>query len=163
METANWFKGPVIVALVVGLIAGFALGTYTAPRGAQKILDKDSESEVAATTSSSGMTSNGEVSFQVVDQPAGSEVFVSDLKLDKSAWVTVRKYEAGKLGYALGAYRLPAGTYEAESVDLIQPMDAGKTYAVTVLYDDGDKMFDADKDVVAEKDGLPLVSTFIAK
>lgn len=160
METAKWFTGPVLSALVLGVIIGFALGTYTSARAPR--VERDAA--LATTTASADLDFTGAgVSVKVADQPAGKSVMVSDVQLDKVAWVAVRNYDNQKLGYVIGAHRLAAGAYVQDEIDVLLPTVAGKTYAVTIFYDNGDLVFDGKTDTLVTKDSQPLVATFVAK
>jgi hypothetical protein len=161
MESTNWFTGPVIIALVVGIIVGFAVGTYTSPSRIES--DSSIDDEATTTDSVSGSVGIDGVEVSVDDQPAGMTVDVYNLQLDKVSWVAVREYDNKTLGYTLGAHRLPAGTYATDQVDVVRPTVAGKTYAVTIFYDNGDLVFDGKTDALAAKDGQPFVVPFVVE
>lgn len=161
MENTKWFTGPVIIALVLGLIVGFAAGTYTSPSRVES--DAIIDGEATSTDSILDGIGVGDVSVDVIDQAAGDQVTVSDIKLDKVSWIAVRNYDNNTLGSVLGAYRLPAGVYASQVVDLLRPTVTGKIYAVTIFYDDGDLAFSSKSDALVMQGDQPFMVTFVAK
>lgn len=87
--------------------------------------------------------------IEVVDQPAGRATLVARAALPALGWVVVHEVQAdGTLGNALGASRREAGVHQGVVVDLLRGTEPGKTYAVLVYEDNGNKTFELHDDAV---------------
>lgn len=174
------FSSTVIIALIIGLVAGFALGAYlygdrgSAETGALQTDGWPEGGDIELSGETSLATSGGQaaatpsrpaaaaVALVVDDQIAGPSVIVRDATLAAESWLAVRDYKAGQPGNILGARRLPAGTHPAELITLLRTTAAGQSYAVVIYEDDGDGQFDHKKDSLLARDGQPLIVPFRA-
>lgn len=165
MQSAKWFSTPVVIALIVGIILGFAIGNYTQRGKGGVAVDEALDDDTAAPeVVVAGAELEGDaVAVSTVDQPAGKIVLVSNVTLDKTAWLAVQNYSDGQLSNVLGAHRLAAGNYASDIIDLVIPTVADKTYAITVFYDEGDLNFSRKNDIPVLKSGSPIFATFVAE
>jgi hypothetical protein len=98
----------------------------------------------------------------LTDQFPGNIVYVSTVELTKGGFVAIHKDDAGKPGAIIGTLYFEPGVRPG-SVNLTEKtVEGGKYYAV--LYtDDGDKKFDAVKDVpLTDSTGNPIMKMFKA-
>lgn len=86
----------------------------------------------------------GDESIKVADQPAGMEVKVSSLYLPEMGWVGIRDGD----GRVLGAGRFDAGSFTNVTISLLRATVAGDSYQALLYVDDGDKIFDLQKDIL---------------
>lgn len=105
--------------------------------------------------------------FSVEDQPAGGVVSLGDSPVYPTAagWVVVHEDADGELGNALGAARYnTAGNLTPNQVTLLRGTSAGATYHVVWYVDDGDRIFDMERDtLVTTSAGGAVRATFIAQ
>ncbi len=151
----------VIIAVVAVLliIGAWYLGT-TQRFGIKAGEMISNDSALQMTTNVQGSASGpmvGGGSIRVGDQPAGSYVMVSSVKLDTMGWVAVRDAD----GRTLGAARFEAGMHEAVQVPLLRNTESGQKYQALIYEDDGDKKFDLHQDtLVMNADGSVAGTTF---
>jgi len=86
-------------------------------------------------------------SISVFEQPFGTSVLISDLKLNETVWATVYEDINGKLGNILGARIFNPGNYKNETIELLRGTNGDSTYYVKLLRDDGNRDFDRTKDL----------------
>lgn len=103
----------------------------------------------------------GDGSIEVSNQAAGDTVALASATFPTSeGWIAVRSYPNGQLGSILGAARYSEEQgLIPESVPLLAPTTAGRSYAVVFFSEDGDREFNLAND--AQIDGI--LSTFTAQ
>jgi len=103
----------------------------------------------------------GDGSITVADQPAGSTVVLESATFPTSeGWVAVRSYPNDQLGSILGAVRYSESQgLVPDTVPLLAPTTAGRSYAVVFFTEDGDREFNLANDV--QIDGI--LTTFTAE
>jgi len=161
----------VISILAVGLIVGFLLGRFPIPKQDTEIAEEDKEDNarpvvVEDTLNTTArplpepvLAAQGDV-VHVKDQQEGSQVFLSRLELTRSGWAAVREINDGVLGNILGAKRFDAGVHQG-IIPILRNTEAGKHYVVILYTDDGDKIFDFEKDaVIVDTEGNLVLMQF---
>lgn len=153
--------GPVIVAFLIGAVAGAGIYGVLLDKGivGERVDDED---EINISASEEKKTDGKEVSKKseskmpttfivgendaslvIVDQIAGKQAVVSMVTLKNSGWVTVRELGAdGSFGNILGARHFEAGQSIAQTIELLRAMEAGNNYAFVLHADDGNEAFD---------------------
>ena len=110
-----------------------------------------------------GTPTNGNVSIEVSDQPAGMSVLVRKVAVIALTWVVIREDAAGSPGKALGAQLFDAGTWSGK-VLLLRGTAPGGTYYAELAADNGDRAFDLHADqALLGADGKPVMTVFKAK
>jgi hypothetical protein len=94
------------------------------------------------------------------DQMPGSRVVVKEVRLQKTSWIAVHEDREGAPGRILGVQRLPAGETVDAVVDLLRPTTSGVYYAM-VHTDDGDHVFNYQRDLPLLENGSPVLVRFI--
>lgn len=106
-------------------------------------------------------------SFTVENQAAGSavELGAAPQYPTQAGWVAVHEDADGELGNALGAARYnTAGGLTPERVSLLRSTEAGATYHVVWYVDDGDRIFNLERDtLVTTSAGTAVRATFVAQ
>jgi len=127
-----------------------------APTGGEPEVEIVKEAEPATPT-----MQVGDGAIKVSNQPAGTSVTLdSAIYPTPEGWVAVRSYPNSQLGSILGAVRYSESQgLVPESVPLLAPTTAGRTYAVVFFTEDGDREFNLANDV--QVDGV--LTTFIAQ
>jgi hypothetical protein len=175
--TTNWIiAGLVALVVIIGggwLVARERSGnvTGTTATSTDTTLDdaassSDTSTNTAGTNTSAvpesknPVTSASGETITVIDQPAGANVIVADVKLTKPSWVVIRDTK----GWALGAAWFNESRVSA-TVSLLRNTIAGQTYEAVIYVDDGDKKFTLHGGdmLVASSQGAPVSSTFTAK
>lgn len=149
-----------IIAFIAGLLVGGLLVFIFAEPAAKDVgdnvrdvdtvttddMDEDEEVDVPVTTNDEEENddrndSNGEVS--VDDQKAGGTVrFEASSYPANVGWVGVRDYVDGQLSGLLGVVRWDTSMgLRPSEVKLLRPTEAGKTYAIVLYSDNGDRVF----------------------
>lgn len=123
------------------------------------------QAESAGTTGlplASAIAKNQVAGLSVADQITGEFVAVTDLNITSDAWVTVYDELNGQPGRVMGAWleRAVSATPKTIVPLLKRKTEAGKTYFVALIKDDGDMEFDLSKD--RPTSDSPVVS-FVAK
>lgn len=166
-----------VVAFVAGLlIGGLLVWVFSGSEEVQapdemidetpseEVADKETSDPVVADESDESSTpvlEIGEGAIVVADQAAGDSVTLSAATFPTAeGWIAVRSYPNGQLGSILGAARYSEEQgLVPESVPLLAPTTAGRTYAVVFFSEDGDREFNLANDV--QIDGI--LSTFVAQ
>ncbi len=105
------------------------------------------EGQVTATSTSPASTAASTL-VAVHDQKAGAAVTVDSVSVPApGVWVAVREMQGNDLGNVLGAARV-LGPATNVSIPLLRSTVPGTTYAVLLYRDDGDGVFDYQKDSV---------------
>jgi hypothetical protein len=82
----------------------------------------------------------------MADQFPGNVVFVSSVQLAKGGWVVIHKDNAGKPGDIIGSTYFDSGINPGKVTLTASTVEGGVYYAM-LHTDDGDKKFDAAKDL----------------
>ncbi len=122
----------VIVLIVIGVMI-FSKKSPSAPAATD---------ETVATTDKSGNINT----IIVSDQYPGNVVYVSSVQLAKGGWVEIHKDNAGQPGAIIGSAWVDAGVNPVK-ITVTSPIVDGSTYYAMLHSDDGDKKFDAAKDL----------------
>lgn len=103
----------------------------------------------------------GDGAISVSDQSAGKSIAIDSAIYPVSeGWVGVRGYDNEDLGRILGVVRFSQSQgLVPESISLVTPTVAGKTYAVVVFTENGDYEFNLANDVQIDK----VFDTFAVK
>lgn len=176
-----------IVALIIGLIIGFAGGAYWYKGKMTRSVDSNADTKMTETTESSmkddqAMTKDEGAMTKPLDtikplttivstvadnnlitssnQKAGSTVLVNKVVSNAVVWVAVREDNSGLMGNILGAKKVGAGTTENVVVELLRPTVSNAKYYVVLYKDNGDGIFDSKVDILVESGGSILVSMF---
>jgi hypothetical protein len=123
------------------------------------------EVETTGTTGlplASAIAKNEVAGLAVADQVTGEFVAVTNLNITTDTWVTVYDSVDGQPGHVMGAWleRAVSATPKTIVPLLKRKTEAGKTYFVALIKDDGDMEFDLGKD--RPTSDSPVVS-FVAK
>jgi len=155
----------IALALVAGLLVGFFVGRMTVSDNTSKDTTLDKEVlDGSAAISDFQLNNDGEVLViqadgsivNVKDQKAGSNVFISRVELTKDGWVAIREVE----GNILGAGRFDKGVHQ-DSVVLLRDTVVGQQYYAVLYADDGDKLFNFEKDpIIVDISGNPISMMF---
>ena len=164
-----------VVAFVAGLlIGGLLVWVFSSSEVAQAPAEVTDDTPSVVTTGDSDPIPSsvddeseaptlqiGDGSIEVANQPAGSNVIlISAVFPTPEGWIAVRSYPNGQLGSILGAARYSEEqSLVPESVPLLAPTTAGRSYAVVFFSEDGDREFNLAND--AQIDGI--LSTFVAQ
>jgi len=81
------------------------------------------------------------------DQFPGNVVYVSSVTLANAGWVEIHKDNAGTPGAIIGSIYLEKGINPGSKITLTSPTVEGGIYYAMLHSDDGDKKFDAAKDL----------------
>ena len=175
----NNFSGPVVLALVIGLVIGFALGVFW-----KNMMDPKMDADTNVVSDEISFNEEytdsvvsryvegvdfvtlfieGEGTLQVEDQTAGTFVNVSSVNMSKDSWVAVREDMPGGFGNILGAKFVPAGTHTDVRVNVLRNTEAGNTYHVVLFEDNGDELFNYTVDGMMVQDGSAILSSFVAQ
>jgi len=96
------------------------------------------------TTDNTGIVSVNRVVMS--DQYPGNVVYLSSVQLAAPGWVVINKDNAGQPGAVIGETYFDSGINPGK-VTLTEPIIEGGTYYAVLHTDDGDKKFDATKDI----------------
>jgi hypothetical protein len=113
------------------------------------VFGKDSpEDETPDNTNATSTVSNtpGVNAIVMSDQYPGNVVYLSSVQLSKAGWVEIHKDNKGQPGEIIGTAWVDAGVNPVK-VTLTSPIVDGGTYYAMLHSDDGDKKFDAAKDL----------------
>jgi len=98
-------------------------------------------------TSTNGTASNEVNRIVMSDQFPGNVVYISSLTLARGGWVAIHKDNNGQPGEIIGTQYFEAGTSPGRAINLTSPTIEGGIYYAMLHSDDGDKKFDATKDL----------------
>ncbi|MBI2056098.1 MAG: hypothetical protein HYT37_01855 [Candidatus Sungbacteria bacterium] len=111
-----------------------------------------------APQTSAGAGEGGKIAMN--EQAAGMSVAVANVSLPVSGWVAIHEDAGGKPGKILGARRFEKGTH-AGVVELLRKTEDGKAYYAMLHADDGDRLFDAKKDMpMKDVSGAAVMAKF---
>jgi hypothetical protein len=164
-----------IVAFVVGLlIGGMLVWAFSGPADVKKDMDDKATTEESTEKTDEAKPDDqaseeaapvtlkvGEGKVEIKDQEASSLISLEGAEYPVSeGWIGVRDYTDEKLGMILGVVRFSESQGLVPSNIILQrPTTAGKTYAVVIYTEDGDRDFNLAGDVQIDK----IFSTFTAQ
>jgi hypothetical protein len=151
----------VIVALIIGLLIGFAAGAFWQERRLSSVAVSPDETMTENGGTQKELAANGVASVSSAVAPAGFSLFAEDQNAGAAAvvarvsarepvWVAVREERAGALGNILGAQKIQAGQHENVSVELLRPTSRGAAYFVVLYSATGTPAFNYRVDVLIE-------------
>lgn len=171
-EEMNQDNQKTIVSFVVGLlIGGLLVWAFSGPTDsdqekAEKMTDDNNAAMEVSEATSEGDTAapklavgNGEIIIN--DQPASMTITVKKAIYPVSeGWIGIRTFENEELSNILGVNRFSESQgLIPESIELVTPTIAGKTYAVVVYEEDGDFDFS----LAGDKQLETIFTTFTAE
>ncbi|MDE1925529.1 MAG: hypothetical protein KGH79_05180 [Patescibacteria group bacterium] len=156
----------VLLAFVVGLLAGFTLGhradvseTITMANTTMATTSAQTHSQKPESVSRPEAAA-GNDSVVISDQSAGDSVAVKSVTLSQGGWIAIRDAS----GKTLGAALFPAGVNTGVSVPLLRATEAGQRYQALLYYDDGKHDFNLQTEtLVMSADGAPVGTNFTAQ
>ncbi len=125
----------IIALIIIGVIVFGNKNTDT---------DMTVPSDDVATTEPVSTESNRVV---LSDQFPGNVVYVSSVTLTNPGWVEIHKDNAGVPGAIIGSLYMDKGINPGGKITLTSPTVEGGIYYAMLHSDDGDKIFDASKDL----------------
>lgn len=152
------------VLFTVPLVERGVLGTDFLANVIDKKVEKKygtlgKEDEETTETKKDGPSLNSETLFTVLNQPAGAFVVVSMIDLSSNGWVAVHEEtDEGGIGNILGARRFIEGKYFGSSIELLRNTEGGRAYYVVLHGDDGDSLFDFEKETPVKNSSGSFVS-----
>lgn len=107
-------------------------------------------------------TMNSANRIVMTDQYPGNIVYLSSVALEQPGFVVIHKDNAGKPGAVLGTAYFDKGIAPGKVI-LTSPTVDGSTYYAVLHADDGDKKFDATKDLeMKDSSGKVIMKVFKA-
>lgn len=147
--------------LYVGIIVCAVLAVFFFSKWYSIQEQKSGGIVVGEKTENGNESVKNDFSFSIADQPAGSWVAATDMRVPEDFWLAIYEMREGDYGNILGAAHVRQGT-ASTSVELLRPMVAGQFYAGVVHQDDGDVEFDYTRDIPVERDGARISKQFRA-
>lgn len=147
MEQSSGIKTWQWVVTIVIIIALIIVGILVFGNG-KEVTEEPSTTDSSITDSSTASDSNRIV---MSDQFPGNVVFLSSVTLANGGWVEIHKDNNGVPGEIIGSQYFEKGINTGK-ITLTKPTVEGGLYYAMLHSDDGDKKFDAAKD-------LPLKNT----
>ena len=168
------------IGLVVGVAIGMLWGGHWCPQKCE--IQNDGRSiavfgtttEQVSTTTTTAQTSTPILSLvfntvsdplariDVTNQPAGALVVVKHVDASLPTWIAIREVVGQTVGNILGA-RLVAQSSDDVSVDLLRSTDADSKYQIYLYQDDGDSIFDFERDLLITQKQQPVTAGFVAQ
>lgn len=146
-------KGALIWIIII--IVLLVLGTW--------LIVRNNDTETMPEENTETTMNTVENKLAVKDQFPGDIAFVSDLSLRDAGFVAIHKDNAGAPGEIIGTKYFEKGSTVVGQVNLTQKTENGKTYYAMLHTDDGDKVFDASKDLPAkDAAGMNVMKSFKA-
>ncbi len=137
IKTWQWVV-TVIVIIVLIIIGIMVFGNKKTDVSDVGLID------TASTTDTSISEANRIV---MSDQFPGNVVYFSSITLANAGWVEIHKDNAGVPGVGIGTMYLEKGINPGGKITLTSPIVEGGIYYAMLHSDDGDKKFDATKDL----------------
>ena len=151
----TWQWVVTVIVIIILIILGYYLF-----RGDNDGVDVNNNNATATSTDS--VDANEVNRITVADQALGNVVYVSSAQLANGGWVVIHKDNAGKPGAVVGSTYVEAGIAPVR-VNLTEQMTDGGTYYAMLHADDGDKTFDAAKDLPLKNSlGSEIIRVFKA-
>ncbi len=142
MEPTSGIKAWQWVVTIIVIIVLIIIGIMVF--GNKKTDTEMTPSDETATTEPISTESNRVV---LSDQFPGNVVYVSSVTLANPGWVEIHKDNAGTPGAIIGSLYMDKGTNPGGKITLTSPTVEGAVYYAMLHTDDGDKKFDASKDL----------------
>ncbi len=158
-DSKSYTKSALIVLFLIGIILG-AGGYYLFENSKSLNLvgkrntntTKKVKDNVIENNSTNVFITNSKVfstdNIVIKNQPAGLRVIINSVALSNDGWVAVREDNNGEPGNILGARRFNTGIYKQELIELLRNTVEGETYYAVIYLDDGDKIFNYEKDII---------------
>lgn len=157
MEPNTGIKGWQWVVTVIVIIILIVLGYYMF-KGDGSV----STNTPVDTTTTTDATGNEVNRVSVSDQYPGNIVYISSAQFSAPGWVVIHKDSNGKLGDAIGSAYFAKGINPGK-VNLTENTKEGMLYYAVLHTDDGDKKFDAKKDIeLKDSKGNTIMKLFRA-
>src|SRR5882724_6004969 len=137
IKTWQWVV--TVIVIIILIVLGYYLfkGNGTVPA---------TTTDNATTTEPTAMGTNEVNRVMVSDQYPGNVVYISSAQFGAPGWVTVQKDNKGTPGAVIGTMYFDKGINPGKITLSEKTVDRGTYYAV-LHSDDGDKKFDAAKDL----------------
>ncbi len=142
MEQPSGIKTWQWVVTVIVIIALIVIGILVFGNGKEST----DEGMTQETDTTSTMTSNEANRIIMGDQFPGNQVFVTTVQLANGGWVEIHKDNAGVPGEIIGSMYFDKGINTGK-ITLTKATVEGGLYYAMLHSDDGDKKFDAAKDL----------------
>lgn len=153
--TQNGIKTWQWIVTVIVIIALVVLGYYMFKGGAKT----DSTTPVEETTEAVSKTNDAN-RVVVSDQFPGNIVYISSVQLAQPGFVVIHKDNKGTPGDVIGYQYFDKGTYPGK-ITLTSATTEGGVYYAALHSDDGDKKFDAKKDLpIKDASGNAIMKLF---
>jgi hypothetical protein len=107
-------------------------------------------------------TADAQASIKVLNQKAGFAVGVSEVTISLPTWVAVREVVGTTAGNILGAGLIHDDTKNI-IVDLLRGTNSDSQYQVYLYQDDGDMVFDFERDLLITQNRAPLSAGFVTE
>jgi len=118
--------------------------------------------DVTTSPSPTGTASQEVNRIVMADQYPGNVVYLSSIQLAKGGWVVIHKDNAGQPGEIIGSQWFDAGINPGK-ITLTSSTVEGGTYYTILHSDDGDKVFNATKDLpLKDSNGAIIMKIFRA-
>ncbi len=158
MEPSTGIKTWQWVVTVIVIIILIIIGILVFGNGKETTGD-DVTTETPTTDTTASAESNRVV---MGDQFPGNVVFISSVQLDNGGWVVIHKDNAGTPGEIIGSQYFDKGINTGKVTLTKSTVDGGLYYAM-LHSDDGDKKFDATKDLpLKDSKGAVIMKMFRA-
>lgn len=153
IKTWQWVVTAIII--IVLIIIGVLVFNNKSTEPATSMVD-----QTPTTTPATQTVANRVV---MSDQNPGDVVYLSSVQLAAPGWVVIHKDNKGTPGAVIGSMYFPAGTNPGNKITLSQPLLDGGLYYAMLHSDDGDKKFDASKDLpLLDSKGGMIMQSFRA-
>ena len=159
----NTLAMSLIAAVLLLLVLGVATGRDIRHMGNLPGRLADSVTDPLAEADESAVPDTGTdaATLAIATQAPGMTVSVSHVALSSAGWVVVHEIDGGHVLNALGARRLDAGVHADVAVELLRMTDPGRTYAIILYADNGNKEFEIRGDLpMIDAGGNPLMQAF---
>jgi len=158
MENTNGIKTWQWVVTAIVIVALIVVGIVVMSRDKTEVNDMDVVDITDNTNAPVSRTAN----IIVSDQYPGNVVYISSVTMEKAGWVVIHKNANGVPGAVIGSVYVTAGVGPAK-VNLTESIVDGAMYYAMLHEDDGDKVFDANKDdPIKDARGNAIMKTFKA-
>jgi hypothetical protein len=156
MEQNQGIKSWQWVVTVIVIIILIVLGYYMFKGGEAVPASTDVTTEIPM------VDANESNRIVVMDQYPGNVVYVSSVQLANAGWVAIHKDNNGTVGTLVGSMYFSSGINPGK-ITLTEKTVDGGTYYAMLHSDDGDKKFDATKDVaIKDSKGNSIMKVFKA-
>ncbi len=152
----------VIIVIVGGLYWFMNRNKVAAPEN--NVNTNQSNSEIIGELPKDNPDNNPTVptsdTIAVSTQVAGNSITVDNAYLEKAGFITIHSVDSkGKAGEIIGTSGL-LSVGAKQDLEINVPVKAGEKYIAMLRVDDGDKKFDANKDISVTKGGINVMTMF---